>query len=58
VPDEKVLTRREMPGAVWFPGQRVNYAEQALRWDNKRPALVVVAKDTDSVEISWAALRA
>ncbi len=58
VPDEEVLTHREMPGAVWFPGRRVNYAEQALRWDNERPALVVAAEDTDPVEISWAALRA
>jgi acetoacetyl-CoA synthetase len=58
VPDEQVLTRREMPGAVWFPGRRVDYAEQALRWNQERPALVVVAEDTDPVEISWTALRA
>ena len=38
VPDEEVLTRREMPGAAWIPGRTVNYAEQALRCDNERPA--------------------
>jgi acetoacetyl-CoA synthetase len=32
VPDDRVLTRREMPGAQWFPDVTVNYAEQALRW--------------------------
>ena len=58
VPDEQVLTRREMPGAVWFPGRSVDYAQQALRWNQERPALVVVTEDTDPVEISWAALRA
>ena len=26
-----VLSRRAMPGAVWFPGSLLNYAEQALR---------------------------
>ena len=26
-----VVDRRTMPGAVWFPGSRVNYAEHALR---------------------------
>ena len=27
---EKVLGRREMPGAEWFPGATLNYAEHAL----------------------------
>ena len=29
-----------MPGARWFPGTELNYVEQALRWDNDRPAVV------------------
>ena len=62
VPDDQVLTRREMPGAEWFPGTTVNYAEQALRWGDEHPALVVVAEDTlaedvDPVEVSWSELR-
>ena len=28
-----------MPGARWFPGASLNYAEQALRWDDDRPAV-------------------
>ena len=32
VPDDRVLTDRSMPGAEWFPGTSVNFAEQALRW--------------------------
>ena len=31
VPDDRVLTDRSMPGAVWFPGTTINYAEQAFR---------------------------
>jgi acetoacetyl-CoA synthetase len=30
-PYERVLSSREMPGAVWFAGSRVNYAEHLLR---------------------------
>ncbi|MGY1705203.1 acetoacetate--CoA ligase [Geodermatophilus sp. SYSU D00697] len=64
VPDDRVLTRREMPGAEWFPGTTLNYAEQALRAGADgtvpadSPALVAVAEDRDPVEVSWAALRA
>ena len=29
-PYERVLGRREMPGAEWFPGARLNYAENLL----------------------------
>ncbi|MGY1623755.1 acetoacetate--CoA ligase [Geodermatophilus sp. SYSU D00965] len=64
VPDDRVLTRREMPGAEWFPGTTLNYAEQALRAGAEgtvpadSPALVAVAEDRDPVEVSWAQLRA
>jgi len=57
VPDDRVLTRREMPGAVWFPGTAVNFAEQALRWDDEHPALIVAAEETDPYEVSWSQLR-
>ncbi|SDY43615.1 acetoacetyl-CoA synthetase [Geodermatophilus africanus] len=63
VPDDRVLTRRRMPGAEWFPGTTVNYAEQALRplrdgtVDPGSPALVAVAEDAEPVEITWAQLR-
>ncbi|WP_346620516.1 acetoacetate--CoA ligase [Blastococcus montanus] len=58
VPDEQVLTRREMPGAVWFPGTTVNYAAEVFRQAaDDRPALVAVAEDVEPQEISWATLR-
>ncbi|TKJ18933.1 acetoacetyl-CoA synthetase [Blastococcus sp. CCUG 61487] len=57
VPDEKVLTRPEMPGARWFPGTTVNYAEQALRHRPDLPALIVVGEDGEPQEISWTTLR-
>jgi acetoacetyl-CoA synthetase len=58
VPEDRVLTRREMPGAEWFPGTTLNYAEQALRHaTDARPALIAVAEEADPVEVSWAELR-
>ncbi len=30
-PYERVLGRREMPGAEWFPGATLNYAEHIFR---------------------------
>ena len=58
VPDDRVLTDRSMPGAVWFPGTTINFAEEALRnASDAHPALVVVAEDAEPVEVSWASLR-
>src|SRR5215207_3270804 len=58
VPVDRVLTDRSMPGAVWFPGTTVNFAEQALRHaTDAHPALLVAAEDAEPVEVSWASLR-
>jgi acetoacetyl-CoA synthetase len=62
VPDDEVLASRSMPGAQWFTGRSVNYAEHALApaadgRDPDSPALVVVTEDGEPAEVSWAALR-
>ncbi len=61
-PFECVLRRREMPGAEWFPGARLNYAEHALRHANPHaPALIFKTESTarrpEITEMSWEALR-
>jgi acetoacetyl-CoA synthetase len=43
-PYERVLGRREMPGAEWFPGARLNYAEHMLGDDGDLGASAVVAR--------------
>jgi acetoacetyl-CoA synthetase len=58
-PYERVLAKREMPGAEWFPGAELNYAEHAFR--NARddePALVHSSELRPLGETSWAELRA
>ncbi len=58
VPDADVLPSRGMPGAVWFPGARVNVAEQVFRQSTEvHPAMIVTAEDTEPAEISWTVLR-
>ena len=37
---ECALANREMPGARWFPGARLNYAEHALARGGSEPALI------------------
>jgi acetoacetyl-CoA synthetase len=50
-----------MPGARWFPGTRLNYAEHALRrrpGDDDIVAVTAVAEDGGTVHTTWAQLRA
>ncbi|MCB9450901.1 MAG: acetoacetate--CoA ligase [Anaerolineaceae bacterium] len=53
------LGRREMPGAEWFPGARLNYAENIFaRMTDERPMLIYQSEDAELVEISWTAMYA
>src|SRR4051794_25025137 len=57
-PYEAVLRERRMPGADWFPGAQLNYAEHALRHaTSERPAIVFVSEGQQPVEVSWDDLR-
>ena len=61
-PYETVLADAAMPGARWFPGATVNYAEHALRsaGDPARadePALVHLDELAGPTETTWSELR-
>jgi acetoacetyl-CoA synthetase len=53
----RVLGRREMPGAEWFPGATLNYAEHALTHDADGNAVLGYSQTRDRVELTWAELR-
>jgi acetoacetyl-CoA synthetase len=55
-PYEGVLGERSMPGARWFPGARLNYAEHALRRRDDRPAVVFRSEDGQHRELTRAEL--
>jgi acetoacetyl-CoA synthetase len=57
-PYRAVLPRREMPGAQWFPGAHLNYAEHAFRHAAPdRPAIIFQSETQPLTELSWAELR-
>ncbi|NMO35126.1 acetoacetate--CoA ligase [Streptomyces sp. GMY01] len=59
-PYARVLGDRSMPGAEWFPGARLNYAEHALRAAEARPdepALLHLDETHEPRPVSWAELR-
>src|SRR5258706_8863659 len=57
-PYETVLRERRMPGADWFPGAKLNYAEHALRYaTSERPAIVFVSEGRPPVDMAWGELR-
>ncbi len=44
VPYERVLGARTMPGADWFPGARLNYAEHMVGADGDEDRVAVIAR--------------
>ncbi|MGK5530562.1 acetoacetate--CoA ligase [Streptomyces sp. URMC 129] len=62
-PSATVLADATMPGAQWFPGATLNYAEHALRAGEDparagRPALLRVDERHEPEPVTWAELRA
>lgn len=49
---DAVLADASMPGAVWFPGGTLNYAEHALRRGGDRAAIVGRSQSRDEVVLS------
>ncbi|MGP6175330.1 acetoacetate--CoA ligase [Corynebacterium sp. A21] len=61
-PDSPVLAAEEMPFATWFPGVRLNFAENVLRHTadpaiRDSPAIIQVEEDGSQSPLSWAELE-
>ncbi|MFE2524643.1 acetoacetate--CoA ligase [Streptomyces sp. NPDC059382] len=61
-PYTSVLADRSMPGARWFTGSTLNYAEHALRAGEDparadEPALISVDETHEPTPVTWAELR-
>ena len=52
-PYERVLRSRAMPGAEWFPGARLNYAEHVFR---RRSPHAVALRHASELRRRWSAL--
>ncbi len=57
-PYHKVLSSNEMPGARWFEGATLNYAEHIFRQKTaRRPAIIFQNEKNERAEMSWAELE-
>ena len=61
-PYERVLGSAEMPGAQWFPGATLNYAEHAVAPRPRAPAdgevaIIAHSQTRDPIELTWGELR-
>ena len=58
-PYTAVLDSKAMPGARWFPGARLNFAEHLVGEDEDldRVAVVAVGQTRDPIELTFAELR-
>ncbi|MDX1496370.1 MAG: acetoacetate--CoA ligase [Salinisphaeraceae bacterium] len=57
-PYQQILSERTMPGAKWFQGAKLNFAEHALRHRGKDAAAMYFASETTPLTtISWDELR-
>src|ERR687897_1527547 len=55
---DEVLPDRSMPGAKWFTGAQLNYAEHAFRGKpDDRVAIVHAGELRDQAEVTWGELR-
>ncbi|MCU1624677.1 MAG: acetoacetate--CoA ligase [Frankiales bacterium] len=56
---EVALGKRQMPGAQWFPGATLNFAQHLLRHgDDQRDAVIVVGEGGGRASITFGELRA
>ncbi len=56
-PYETVLARKEMPGAVWFPGARLNYAQHALSRRDDHVALTSESELRPRTDMTYSELH-
>src|ERR1700722_1295800 len=57
-PYTRVLESRAMPGARWFPGSKLNYAEHIFRErDPGKTALITKTESEEPADISWSELE-
>ncbi|HSC48420.1 MAG TPA: acetoacetate--CoA ligase [Gammaproteobacteria bacterium] len=55
---DRVLTDGDkMPGATWFSGSRLNFAENLLRYRDERPAIIFRSEHGDRLSLSYRELH-
>ncbi|WP_460135706.1 acetoacetate--CoA ligase [Pseudomonas sp. S1_E04] len=55
-PTAVLIEDTEMPGAQWFPGATLNFAEHLLRRRDAHPAVVAISEDGQREQLTYAKL--
>jgi len=53
---ETILNERKMPGAKWFPGSKLNFAENLLRYNDNQVAIISSREDKPDVTLTYSKL--
>jgi acetoacetyl-CoA synthetase len=53
---EKILSDPVMPGAKWFEGTKLNFAENLLRYRDDKAAIISVREDSPTIKLTYAKL--
>ncbi|MBU1494313.1 MAG: acetoacetate--CoA ligase [Actinobacteria bacterium] len=54
---DRPVGRQSMPGTEWFPGARLNFAENLLRRSDDTPAIIATAEGRAAGTITWRELN-
>jgi len=54
--DEVIVDENKMPGARWFPGAELNFAENLLRYRDDEIAIIARGENSHSAEITYSEL--
>ena len=54
---KKILTNTVMPGAKWFEGSRLNFAENLLRYKDDKLAIISAREEAPAVRITYSELN-
>ncbi len=55
--DQLLVDRDRMPGARWFPGAQLNFAENLLRRRDDTPALIFWGEEQVKSQLTWSELH-
>ena len=53
---DKILSERKMPGAKWFEGAELNFAENLLKFRDHHTAIISAREDRPAIRISYSEL--
>lgn len=54
---DRILSERKMPGAKWFEGSKLNFAENLLRFNDDETAIISARENFPAIKITYSELN-